>query len=94
MILKSIIKYASHLDPFKCCKMMSPHSNEPATWGNCVSRRHFLVADPGEAQGVMSSTHAKISRKKDASPPLPGRYICATAPTVKLTLFPTLFQSI
>ena len=22
--------------------MMSPHSNEPATWRNCVSRRHFL----------------------------------------------------
>ena len=29
-------------DVIKCCKMMSPHSNEPATWRNCVSRRHFL----------------------------------------------------
>ena len=29
-------------DVIKCCKIMSPHSNEPATWGNCVSRRHFL----------------------------------------------------
>ena len=28
-------------DVIKCCKMMSPHSNEPATWRNCVSRRHF-----------------------------------------------------
>ena len=26
---------------------MSPHSNEPATWGNCVSRCHFIpVVDP------------------------------------------------
>ena len=51
-------KCASHLkwchqmlqnDVIKCCKMMSPHSNEPATWRNCVSRRHFcsciLVSD-------------------------------------------------
>ena len=30
-------------DVIKCCKMMSPHSNEPATWWNCVSRRHFWV---------------------------------------------------
>ena len=29
-------------DVIKCCKMMSPHSNEPATWRNCVSRRHFF----------------------------------------------------
>ena len=29
-------------DVIKCCKMMSPHSNEPATWRNCVSRRHFI----------------------------------------------------
>ena len=28
-------------DVIKCCKMMSPHGNEPATWRNCVSRRHF-----------------------------------------------------
>ena len=28
-------------DVIKCCKMMSPHSNEPATWRNCVSCRHF-----------------------------------------------------
>ena len=32
-------------DVIKCCKMMSPHSNEPATWRNCVSRRHFLFWD-------------------------------------------------
>ena len=25
--------------------MMSPHSNEPATWRNCVSRRHFYVSN-------------------------------------------------
>ena len=30
-------------DVIKCCKMMSPHSNEPATWRNCVSRRHFYL---------------------------------------------------
>ena len=29
-------------DVIKCCKMMSPHSNEPATWRNCVSRRRFF----------------------------------------------------
>ena len=44
-------------DVIKCCKMMSsnvakmmsPHSNEPATWRNCVSRRHFynLPQDQG-----------------------------------------------
>ena len=28
-------------DVIKCCKLMSPHSNEPATWGKCVSRRHI-----------------------------------------------------
>ena len=28
-------------DVIKCCKMMSPHSNESAMWRNCVSRRQF-----------------------------------------------------
>ena len=32
-------------DVIKCCKMMSPHSNEPATWRNCVSRRHFFTSN-------------------------------------------------
>ena len=30
-------------DVIKCCKIMSPHSNEPAMWRNCVSSRHFYV---------------------------------------------------
>ena len=67
-------------DVIKCCKMMSPHSNEPATWKNCVSRRHFYyfivikkLLDCVKAKGFIfvssgQPSHTKVSNNSLCEP--------------------------
>ena len=50
-------------DVIKCCKMMSPHSNEPATWRNCVSRRHFYVIQRRDELSPQTCICPKYVRK-------------------------------
>ena len=44
MMSSNVAKWCHQMlqnDVIKCCKMMSPHSNEPATWRNCFTSSYF-----------------------------------------------------